>query len=240
MSALALMSVYTEPAGRVWAAKPTGPRLFVLGCSITQGATAVTANTGFENGTWLHRFANLAGLADVWNGGQAGTGPNTTSGGFANYKTRVTTQLVPANPDIVIVDPWFNDFGASRTKTQITADITTILTTIESNLPAVKVIVMGGVDPTGTTNMAAMTDIDNTTDGVESACRAHGAGFVSGVTGRIVGFNGSVLGTTKEWITPANKALYISTLDNLHPTDAGHEMIAYQMRNAWSLIWDNA
>jgi GDSL-like Lipase/Acylhydrolase family len=239
MSGLALMNAFVEPAGSIWAAKPTGPRLFVLGCSITQGPTAVAANTGFENGTWLHRFANLVGLQDVWNGGEAGTGPNTTSGSFANYKTRVTSQVIPANPDVVIVDPWFNDFGASRTKAQITADIQTIITTIKAGLPNTAIIVMGGVDPTGTTNMATMTDIDNATDGVEKVCVTNKVAFVSGVTGRIIGFDSATpLAVTTPWITPANKATYISSLDNLHPTDAGHEMIAYRMREAWSKIWD--
>jgi hypothetical protein len=237
MFGIALSDIWTEANGVVWAANPTGPRLFVLGPSLEQGTAGPERHTGGELGTWFPRFANLVGITDWWNGSEGGTGPFTDSpaGNFHDYVTRVTSTVVPADPDILIIGTWINDQGAGRTGAQIAADYGTAIDTVRASaLGDIPIIVMGGIDSAAPTNTASMTAIDNL---VKPVCITKGAAFVSGVTGEVVGFDGSVLATTHPWINSANKSIYISA-DNLHPTDAGQEYIAYMMREAWKVIWN--
>jgi hypothetical protein len=234
MSAMAMSAIWVQAAGTVWAAKTAGPRLFILGPSTAQ-SSIVGTNSGYELGTYVSRLSNLIGVSDVWNDGEGGTGPNSSSSGYTNYKTRATTTVIPAAPDIVLLDTWVNDQGAGRTAAQIAADYGTTIDTIKAALPNVKCIIVGGIDSTGGTYTSTMTTIDTA---VEATAVTKGAAFMSGVTGRVIGFDGTLLATTGKWITTANAGLYISSVDNFHPSDAGHEYFAYLMRDAWRLIFD--
>jgi YVTN family beta-propeller protein len=224
----AIGKVWTEASGSVWSPVASGPRLFVLGDSMTQG---YIYNTGGELGTWLPRFAELTGIRDYWNGGIGGTGYAVTNGGYTNYQTRASTEAVPSGADIVIVGTPNNDIYTGRTPVQIAADVDAVITTLQSAPNRPRIIILGPVDPSGV-NGSTFTDVEAA---IISAIGGRAA-YISGVGGPLIGFSGeTVLASTTPWITTANKAFYIGA-DSTHPNDAGHAYIAYRMQDAYQLL----
>ncbi|MEV5360570.1 GDSL-type esterase/lipase family protein [Micrococcus luteus] len=229
MNGIALGKVWTQANGTVFASEPEpGRRFMVVGDSHSAGTVK---NTGYELGAWLPIFANLAGIADYWNGAIAGTGPNQTSTGYPNYKTRATQDVVPNIPDVVLVAGWLNDKVNGRSAANIAADMTTIITTIKVGSPATRIIVGGSIDPAG----ANGTDYTNIDAAVKSVCATAGVEFVSPTTGEIVSAAGTVLRTTAPWINTANKAALIGD-DNLHYIDVGAKYMAARWLEAWKAL----
>lgn len=225
----ALSKIWLEPAGTIWPAANSGPRLFVLGDSVTMGTGY---NTGGELGTWLSRWCNLIGIRDVWNGAISGTGPNQTNGVMSNYKTRAT-EAVNSDADIVVIQGWYNDKANSRTASQIATDIATVISTINppSSTDPKTVIVLGTPDPAAVNG----TDFTNIETSVKTAI-ANLAAFISPLSGLVVDKSGAtILPAGGSWLTTANKTSYLGA-DNLHPNDAGHKYIAYRMREAYRAL----
>ena len=216
----ALGKVYTESTGSVTAPPPSRPRVFVLGDSTVTGTQY---NTGEELGSWLPRFADLVGIRDYWNGGLAGTGYDVALFG-TNYKTRVMTDVVPSDADVVIVATPTNDL-ATRTNAQIAADVSTVVAALQNMPTHPRIIIVGALDSTGT-NGTRFTDLDAA---IITAISGKAA-FVSTVGGPLIGYAGQTLmASTPPWLTTETLP-YVIAADNFHPNDAGHVAIAGRMQ----------
>lgn len=225
-NACSLSRVYTNPAGTVFPTTPRGGRWFGLGDSTMQGASA---GTGAEADSWLLRLGNLCGTDDVWNGAIGGTGPlSTNSNASGNYLTRVTTDVAPANPDLVILGGYYNDLILNgQTAAAIAAQYNQILTALGqlTNCPAV--VGVGSFDPLGV-NGSNYTTVEAA---VLPVFAANGVPFISPITGNTYDKTGTVVATSAPWINSANKAALISG-DNVHQTDLGKKYTAYRVLEA--------
>lgn len=229
MTNTGLARVWIEPAGSLWPADPRWPRLLVIGDSITAGATT---HAGLGLGTWLPRFARLVGIKDYWNDGVGGSGPNLApSGNYNNYQARATSDAIPAAPDIVIVEGWYNDKSASYTASQIATATGNTIDTLRAGLPNAQIIILGTPDPLGV-NGPDFTAIDTA---VKAVCATKGVPLILPTTGEVISAAGTTLFTAGPWFTEANKSLIVGG-DNLHPTDLGQDLYAHRMREAWRAI----
>jgi hypothetical protein len=229
-SSTGIGAVWTGPNGVIIAADPAGPRLFVLGDSMTEG---YGYNTGGELGTWLPQFARAVGIHDYWNGGRGGTGFVRTNGLTPNFITRAGTEVVPSHADIVIVGSWWNDKAAGRTSSEIAAAVGSVLATISAMPNQPYVIVLGAPDVAAGVNGQDFLAIEAA---VKPVVRSYGAAFVSPINGAVIDGAGNTLAVDGPWFTAQNRAAYINPFDNLHANDAGHSYIAMRMEQAYRVL----
>jgi len=221
-------SVWGQASGTMWAPSDVITRVAVLGDSMSEGTGM---NTGTTVGTWLEKFANMAGIRDWWNGGVGGTGPNLVNGSYPNFKTRATTNIVGTDANIVFVGGYLNDKASGRSASQIATDYETIITILQAMSTDPLIICFGSPDPAGT-NGSDFTAIDSA---IKAKCIAAGVAWVSLVTGEVVNAAGEVVLLNGAWITTANKSTFIGT-DNLHPNDAGHAYLAHRFLDAYLAV----
>ncbi|MET9467775.1 SGNH/GDSL hydrolase family protein [Streptomyces sp. NPDC006544] len=217
--------VYLPPGATMW--KPPAPasRIMVLGDSIPGGSSL---NTGGGAGTWLPRAARLLGYSDIWNEALGGTGyitPSTT----ATLGTRAPIDVIPNNPDVLIISAGYNDNGGSQPS--ISSAAASLYSAIKAGLPSAKIYVIGCWSPSGSP-AASITNTDNT---LKAAAAAAALPFISPLTGGIYDSTGTLIATHGPWITgtgrvgattgSGNADIYIGT-DATHPTDAGHTYLA--------------
>ena len=218
--------IFLQPTGTMWPAKHRGPRLYVLGDSLTQG-TAM--NTGRELGTWLPRFASMIGADDYWNGAISGTGPTTSTGGFPDFVTRATTEAAPSKGELIITGSFINSMGASQSQLEAAYNsIFDVLLAMPSNP---YVIAYGATNPLGGTGGSYATF-----DGwVKNVCAARNVAYISSYTGKVFAPNGAEVADMGQWITTANTSVIIGG-DNTHPTDAGHKVMAARFYEAYRAL----
>jgi lysophospholipase L1-like esterase len=218
--------IFLQPTGTMWPAKHRGPRLYVLGDSLTQG-TAM--NTGRELGTWLPRFASMIGADDYWNGAISGTGPTTSTGGFPDFVTRATTEAAPSKGELIITGSFINSMGASQSQLEAAYNsIFDVLLAMPSNP---YVIAYGATNALGGTGGSYATF-----DGwVKNVCAARNVAYISSYTGKVFAPNGAEVADMGQWITTANTSVIIGG-DNAHPTDAGHKVMAARFYEAYRAL----
>jgi hypothetical protein len=117
-----------------------GPRVIVLGDSITTATGASAQPFGY-----VGVFAEYMGWDDVWPSGVGGTGMLTATA--TAYITRLVTDVLPYNPDEVIVAGFYNDNG--QTFSAMSAAATQIITTIQAALPLCRITFFGPYTPFG-------------------------------------------------------------------------------------------
>lgn len=226
-----LSKVWVENGGVITPAAKRGRRYLFHGDSLTEGETQ---NTGGSLGSYVGYMPKLLNVDDVWNSGIRGSGPNTAGGLPAlNYKDRINTDVVPARPDYLIINGWYNDRAAGRTAAQIAADIDEIIRRARTMIPTyTKIVVIGSPDPTGTSD-ASFIAIDTA---VRAVCAAANIWYISATTGQIWDAVGALAASQSPWITTANKTWVIGS-DNLHPTDLGHQYMATRVYESIALAF---
>ncbi|MEV6841676.1 SGNH/GDSL hydrolase family protein [Streptomyces sp. NPDC051133] len=176
-------------------------RLFILGDSIARGSD----EGGYGPHGWPALVAARLGLTLTLDG-EGGTG-YTTAGpqpGRRPYTQRVN-DVVAAEPDLVVIEGSANDVSRSQTQT---AAVET-LRQIRARLPHARILVIGPIysfaQPIGS------TPVD---EAVGAAAMKLGLPYVSAVQ--------------RGWFRGSAHQLIGS--DGVHPTDAGHEYLAEQIR----------
>jgi lysophospholipase L1-like esterase len=231
MNNLSLGKIFADPGSNAEPWPVSGPRVFFLGDSLTQGGPQ---STGGELGSWIWKFSGQCGFDDVWDGGIGGTGSiaTGTDGLWADYATRVATDVAPAEPDIVFITSYYGDRNSSP------ADIAAAFTRAVEDARALpsrpSVIVTGTYDPLGVNN-APYRDIDAA---LLAACTALGVPYIEPRTGNVYDGSGKVLvpaGEGGPWITPANREMFIGA-DGVHQTDAGQAYMADRMYNSYRAL----
>lgn len=111
---LSFGGVAISAAGAIYPAPIRGPRVICVGDSFT-------ANTLHS---WTHWFAEAMGWDDVWAAGVGGTGFLASAGGASRrFRDRLTSDLVPFAPDIVLVLGGYNDMSMAAAALQTEASI---------------------------------------------------------------------------------------------------------------------
>jgi lysophospholipase L1-like esterase len=217
--------IYLPPGASMW--KPATParRIMVLGDSIPGGSNM---NTGGGQGTWFPRAARLLGYRDAWNEALGQTG-YIAAGSTATLGTRAPIDVIPHNPDVLVIFAGYNDVGGSQSA--ISSAAASLYSAIQSGLPNCRTYVIGCWSPTGSPG----SSITNTDTTLRTAAAAAGLPFISPISGSVYNAAGTLIATHGPWITgtgrvgattgSGNADTYIGT-DAVHPTDAGHKYLA--------------
>jgi hypothetical protein len=117
-----------------------GPRIIVLGDSITAATGAAHQALGF-----VGVFAEYLGWDDVWPSGIGGTGMLTAAS--QAYIARLATDVFPYAPDEVIIAGFQNDNGQKTS--DIAAAASALIAAIHQNLPTCRITFFGPYTPIG-------------------------------------------------------------------------------------------
>ena len=208
--------IFTGPNDSLYPTLPSAS-FFVLGDSITDGSAQ---NTGGAQGTWLRRFGRLMGLNNTWNQARGGTG-YITPGAFATFPARVNSDIVPYNPDTLVVWGGYNDVSPSLTIQQQISDAQiATLKSITSQLPLTDVVVIGLWVPQAVPSPSQVQV--NTI--LRTNALALNLPFIDPSNGNTYDRYGDVVYSAGPWITSNNVSLFVGA-DNVHPTDAGHKAL---------------
>lgn len=116
-----------------------GPRTIILGDSWTASTGATSPGTGpaYPLG-WVQCFADIMGWDDVWPSGIGGTGYLNVSGGPRTYRTRLATDVVPYNPELLLITGGTNDFAFNYA--QIYAEAVLLFNAAKDALPTTTIV----------------------------------------------------------------------------------------------------
>jgi len=126
---------FINPTDMLMPAPVRGPRVIIMGDSFTTATGAGGTALGFTG-----VFSEYMGWDDVWPSGIGGTGL-LNAGSYCTYQQRVMNDVIPFNPDEVIICGFYNDTGSASPALQNA--LTTLIQTIRTNLPNCIVKVVG-------------------------------------------------------------------------------------------------
>jgi len=210
--------VYIAPTNGMWPGiLPKKERMIVVGDSFTEDS----GSTG-----WTSDLMSLFRNIDVWASAVGSTGylnPGTT--GRTNFTGRLATDVIANNPDYVLFAGGINDSqwttNASGSNAFYSACLTSY-TTVQSSLPACKIVVLGPFWP-GTPPADHNHPIYVVNGAISNACQTAGIGasYVDTLADPWV---------TGTWNAPGsgNAVVYTSN-DGTHPTAAGQWNLAYHV-----------
>jgi lysophospholipase L1-like esterase len=160
-------------------------------------------------------YAGIAAGLDAWPSGVGGTGIVNNAGGLdgkVKFRDRVSTDVIPFNPDVVVIAGGINDALLaydSRTLSEYRAEYDLLIEAIKTGLPAAKIVVLGpfSLQPPSSSNpsLAIIRDAN------QAAAQAAGVPFIDVF-----------------YFTDANKSKYTSD-DPAHPNAAGHEYLGKKL-----------
>jgi lysophospholipase L1-like esterase len=207
-------NIKVGPTRTVMLPQITAPRVMWVGDSY-----------GIGNGTSHQLFAyprsvcRLLGWADSWNsmGCMGGTGFVTDADPtyVGHYATRLTPDVIPSNPDLIVLQGSINDPSDST----LTTAFNSYMTTLRASLPNVPVVV---TSPLYVATPAGGMATINTT--LKAAVNAAGLPYVDVMGAGVFTGTGKAGGTTGD----GNADVYRAS-DGTHPTDDGHFMLAHAM-----------
>jgi lysophospholipase L1-like esterase len=187
---------------------PKGPRAIFLGDSYTEGSE------GSCSGGYVI-YAGIAAGLDAWPSEVGGTGIVSNASGLdgkVKFRDRVSTDVIPFNPDVVVIAGGINDRALaanSQTLLEYRAEYDLLLEEIKTGLPAAKIVVLGPFSPqTPSSYDPGLTTIR---DDNQAAAQAAGVPFIDVF-----------------YFTDANKSKYISD-DTVHSNAAGHEYLGKKL-----------
>lgn len=208
------VGIFATAAYTMWyPTRALGKKTAWIGDSLTDGT--------FANSYW-ESWACLAGQLLNWNvipSPVGGTGylANGGGGGKVKYRDRFVSDIVPIAPDQIVFSGSYNDSGFTPAAIQDEANALYALA--KQTLPNANLIVVGPQVPVAVTAPGTYTYIR---DALKAAAVANGAQFIDPV-----GYPNAT-----SWITAANQAAFISTIDNVHPTVEGHRYEAKRFASA--------
>jgi lysophospholipase L1-like esterase len=189
---------------------PVGPRAIFLGDSYTEGSA------GSCYGGYVI-YAGIAAGLDAWPSGVGGTGILNNGGGAdgkKKFRERVSTDVVPFNPDVVVIAGGINDLMYAEDKQTLSeyrTEYDLLIEEIKNGLPAAKIVVLGPFFPQTPSTSSYSSSLTKIRDVNQAAAQASEVPFIDVF-----------------YFTDANKSKYISD-DNVHPNDAGHEYLGKRL-----------
>ncbi|MCL4706715.1 Ig-like domain-containing protein [bacterium] len=196
-------------------------KIMPLGNSITEG-TGSSNNAGFRY--YLYNLLSNANVPFDFVGSlQDGTGFADTDheghSGFRAEQLDVTTYLNTYDPDYVLLEVGTNDISLNETATQVRDDIAAILDAIHAQDPAIKTFLSTVVPRKD--SAARQTTTENLNALLATLVTAKAA----------AGQNVVLVDNAGRIMADANWETNLMA-DNLHPNDAGYELMAVEFYNA--------
>lgn len=199
------------------ASVPKGPRVLMSGDSYTEGTGATSA--GFPMARWLSWYM---GWPDLWRAGSGSTGYYFDGTRLA-LVDRYANDLIAQDPDVLILAYGINDRTTWLTDSAaVLAAATTVYNAVVAGLPDTEIIVVGPWSPKGEgfipDGLVAMDAA------LQELAEGHGWRYISPIQEGWITGNGTTAAPTGN----GNADLYI-TSDGSHPSDAGHEYLAWRL-----------
>lgn len=161
---------YTGQIDTVTPAPVRGPRCIILGDSFAESATGATSQIqGFPD-----YFADAMGWDDVWKSGVGSTGYLAAPGGKITFRQRLSTDVFPFSPDVVIVAGGLND--TAFTLAQMQTEAALLFAALQAGLPNATIIVFSPFYKAGAGSITQV--VMNAHDGIKAAASAAGLPFV--------------------------------------------------------------
>lgn len=132
-------SIQIGATDSIWKSEIRGPRVMVLGDSVTACKSGSPVSTNRTLDAWTQWFADFTRWDDVWNCGHGGTG--FYAGSPDNYLQRIDKDIIPYSPDILIVTGSPND--ASQGYTNVYNNAYATLKKLKESLPDTIIVVIG-------------------------------------------------------------------------------------------------
>jgi lysophospholipase L1-like esterase len=190
-----------------------GPRTIFLGDSFTEGTQGPNPS-GSCHGGYVITAGMAAGL-DAWASGVGATGIVNDyggSGGRVKFRDRVSQDVIPFAPDVVVIAGGINDrllvADGTVTPEQYRAEYDLLIEAIRTGLPAAKIVVLGPFCPGSPSSYAGMTQIRDLN---QAAAQAAGLPFIDVF-----------------YFTDAMRSSYTST-DGFHLNAAGHDYLGKKL-----------
>lgn len=190
------------------------PRAVILGDSITEGM----AGQGFSFDNYATRLGYLMGWKDMYQSGVGATGYLEAPDGKLKLRDRLSTDVLPFSPHVLVIAAGTNDTG--HPKAELQAEATALFDAVEKNLPFTVVFVLGPWSP----GSAFIDQRDAIKAAVGSRANFH---FIDNVGERWQTGTGNA-GDLKG---DGNGDVYVSE-DGTHPTPAGHVYLAGKVADA--------
>lgn len=192
-------------------------RGLILGDSITEGTSGVPGVNPFE--VYAARTARALGWEAYYQSGVGSTGYLAAPGGKLKLRDRLTTDVFPFNPEVVIVAAGFNDpIGG------IQEEAAALFAELQARLPTAQVFVVGPWGPGGYTGQAPKAAaIQAAIGGRPNFYYIDNSTWQTG-NGNVGNPNGS--GNGDQYVGP----------DGVHPTQAGHVYLADRLTSAVKTI----
>jgi lysophospholipase L1-like esterase len=230
MATMPFGGVFTAPGDVVWPTNLIGPRIMGFGDSITDGSAQ---NQGAGQGTWLKRFGRLTGSPDTWDQSRGSTG-YITPGTFTTLPLRAPRDVVPYQPDVVVMWAGYNDQTIDPVALeQIRQAAINTINIIQAGVPNVDII-MGGVwEPSGTPSQSPLL----TNAVLKQVAFSKDLAFVEPITGLVYDrYENVVYNNGGPWITTTNAPVFVGA-DNVHPNNAGHQYLANKWFAAYASLY---
>jgi lysophospholipase L1-like esterase len=208
----AYMGLRIEPGSTIWPVQtPLGRRAIFLGDSYTAGTNS---STGSLYGGYVITTGLQVGL-DAWPSGIGATGIVNDHGGLdgrVKFRDRVSTDVVPFAPDVVVIAGGINDrllvANGTVTSSQYRAEYDALIEAIRTGLPAAKFVVLGPFCPGTPSSYTGMEQIRNLN---REAAQAAGLPFIDVF-----------------YFTDAMTSSYVSA-DGFHLNAAGHDYLGKKL-----------
>jgi lysophospholipase L1-like esterase len=206
-----------NPTATLWAC-PRNVRAIFLGDTITEGPSGAFAQT---SKAYAPLCGRMLGWDDTWISGVGSTGYVAAPGGKLPLKDRISTDVAPYNPDVVVVAMGINDSDA-LTEATVLETLTAIRGAIAPDAP---IFVFGAWNPKSIPMATRNAKIKSAAEKV-TLCFYVDDTFFTG-TGR----SGATVGD-------GNSDFYVFT-DNTHPTQSGAEYLAIRCATGIAAICAN-
>lgn len=205
---------YTETSDSVVTPK-IGRKIIIAGDSYTEG-------TGADFGLgYVNRLMSKYNIYNVVNSGLGGTGYLKENSGRPNLISRYQTDIIDQNPDVVIIAMGINDLLSSPT--DIATAASTIISDIKVSNPNCEILILGCWYPRAPTQEI----IDINTE-LELVSVNGGAKFINPTKSVDESW---VYGTGRVGAEAGDgNADVITSSDNTHPTNLGHEYLASMLK----------
>lgn len=206
------------PNDTVWKSSyPIGARVIVMGDSFSDGSSAT-----FRLAAYWDTLGKLMGWRDIWSSSIGATGYLTST----TFRSRVATDVIAFNPDIVIVAGGHNDVG-TFTLAQVQTEATLLFQQIRAALPNAKIIAFSNFASNGSPSQNTLDIRDAIKNAINADTGPHL--FVDSIVATVAGANtlGYATGTGRIGATTGsgNGDFYMSS-DATHPSQAGHDYYA--------------
>lgn len=142
--------INTGPNDTIIPVSARGPRTIIMGDSFTEGTGA-----NVQQLSWTGGFQDYMGWDDIWSSGVGSTGYLATTGSKLKYRDRIATDVIPFNPDIVMVTGGFNDIAF--TASDLGAEATLLFQALRTGLPKALLIAVAPFTNKGISGVSKST-----------------------------------------------------------------------------------